>query len=179
MTQNLKDRHPVFTGFRSFFRTKYLFSCIVLIALLFFWYAWQLVTVIIPEGDKSPIIFATNSGEGWEIRFTHSVEKTPVDEYFTVNGVNDLTMTHTRFESFGWGFPYSPADGKIKETDDGRFELIMNRPYKSVKMRIAVQARPCIIHEGTVYDLCDMYGQGTLIEIKTMYRYQYWIEHYL
>lgn len=178
MTQDLKDRHPVFTGFRSFLKTKYLFLCALMAAVMLVWFSLRLVTVIIPEGDKKPCSFATQKGEGWQIRFTHSVEKTPVEEYFTVNGIDDLTMTHTRFESFGWGFPYSPADGKISQTDDGRFELIMNRPYKTVKLRIAVQARPCIIHDNTVYDLCDMYGQGTLIEIKTMYRYQYWFEYF-
>lgn len=179
MTHNLQDRGPVSTGFRSFFKKKYWMLCVLILAAAFLWYSFQIVTAIIPEGDREPCSFATAPGGQWSIRFTHSVEKTPVDEYFTVNGINDLTMTHTRFESFGWGFPYSPADGKISQTDDGRFELIMNRPYKTVKLRVAVQARPCIIHEGKTYDLCDMYGQGTLVEIKTMYRYQYWYDYIL
>ena len=173
-----KDRQMASAPNRSFFPVKYGLLVLAVAIVAFVWYATRLVISLNPEGDRQPVTFNTSVGDVWNIRFTHSVEKTPVEEFFTVNGAGDLVMTHTRFESFGWGFPYSPADGKITPTDDGRFDLVMNRPYKTVKMRVAVQAKPCIIHNSTVYDLCDLFGQGTLVEVKAEYRYQYWLAHY-
>ena len=106
--------------------------------------------------------------------FTNS-EKLKREEFFRVDGADDLVMTHTRYQSLGVGLPYSPAEGILTNTPDGKFILKMDRPYKTVKLRTAVQAKPRIIHKNKVYDLCDLYGQGTLVEIKAEKRYQYWL----
>jgi hypothetical protein len=55
---------------------------------------------------------------------------------------------------------------------EGRFDLEMNRPFKSVKLRTAVQAMHKFVHHGQVYDLCGLYGQGTLVEVKVEPRYE-------
>lgn len=58
-----------------------------------------------------------------------------------------MVMTHTRYQSLGVGLPYSPAEGILTNTPDGKFILKMDRPYKTVKLRTAVQAKPRIIHK--------------------------------
>ena len=140
MTSSLQDRKLAQAGSRSFLKVKlYLYLFISFAVATFLWYATAIVVSLNPEGERGPIAFTSKVGDVWNIRFTHSVEKTPWEEFFTVNGVNDLTMTHTRFESLGWGYPYSPSDGLFRRTDDNRFELIMNRPYKQVDLRVAEQ----------------------------------------
>ncbi len=179
MTPNLKDRKLAQAGSRSFFQSKTYFVtfCLLLVGTLL-WYSTNIVISLNPEGERQAIAFDSNIGDSWYISFTHSVEKTPWEEFFTVNGVNDLTMTHTRFESLGWGYPYSPNDGKFRQTADGKFELEMNRPYKSVDLRPAEQAMPCIVHHKDVYDLCALFGHGTLVRVKSEYRWQYWLRKY-
>ncbi|MCD8199126.1 MAG: DUF1850 domain-containing protein [Phascolarctobacterium sp.] len=171
----LKDRKPTFAGFRSFLTGLVI---IAVILTVFGWYATRMIVSFNPENNKPAQYFVTAVGDVWNIRFTHSVERTLVEEFFTVNGIDDLVMTHTIFETFGWGLPYDAAPGTIKHTDDGKFDLLMNRPYKTVKLRVAVQARPCVVHHDDIYDLCEMYGQGTAVEIKVQYRYQYWLANY-
>ena len=179
MTSNLRERKLARAGFRSFFKLNLtLYSLIAFAVAGFLWYATAIVVSLNPEGDREPIAFDSKVGDVWNIRFTHSVEKTPWEEFFTVNGVNDLTMTHTRFESLGWGYPYSPSDGLFRRTDDNRFELVMNRPYKQVDLRVAEQAMPCIVHYNTVYDLCALFGHGSLVQVKAEYRWQYWLRKY-
>ncbi|MBR2071015.1 MAG: DUF1850 domain-containing protein [Phascolarctobacterium sp.] len=179
MTSKLQDRKPTQVGFRSFFKVKLYLSIFILVAVAtFIWYATAIVVSLNPEGEREPIAFDSKVGDVWNIRFTHSVEKTPWEEFFTVNGVNDVTMTHTRFESLGWGYPYSPSDGKFSQTGDGKFQLVMNRPYKQVDLRIAEQAMPCIVHYNDVYDLCALFGHGSLVQVKAEYRYQYWQRKY-
>ncbi|MBQ7882967.1 MAG: DUF1850 domain-containing protein [Phascolarctobacterium sp.] len=179
MMSNLKDRKPTQVGSRSFFQINLYLSFLILFAVAtLFWYATAIVVSLNPEGEREPIAFDSKVGDVWNIRFTHSVEKTPWEEFFTVNGVNDLTMTHTRFESLGWGYPYSPSDGKFRQTGDNRFELVMNRPYKQVDLRVAEQAMPCIVHYNDVYDLCALFDHGTLVQVKAEYRWQFWQRKY-
>lgn len=166
---NFKDRKPASAGNRSFFPLRY-FVIFVSILLIFVWYATRLVVAIVPEGNTGAVTFTTHRGDEWHISFTHSVEKTEWDEYFRVNGADDMTMTHTRFESLGWGYPYSAADGKFSKTADGKFDLEMNRPYKEVALRISEQAMQHIVHGGEDYDLIPLYGQGMAIKIRAMYQ---------
>ena len=95
-----------------------------------------------------------------------------------MQGANAMTMTHTRFSSLGWGYPYAPSEGKLTRTPDGRFDLEMNRPYKELALRISEQAMPHLIHGEEDYDLIKLYGQGTAVKIKIQYRYEYWWENY-
>jgi hypothetical protein len=179
MTSSLQDRKLAQASSRSFLKVKLSIYLLIIFAVAsFLWYATAIVISLNPEGDREPIAFDSKVGDVWNIRFTHSVEKTPWEEFFTVNGVNDLTMTHTRFESLGWGYPYSPNDGLFRRTDDNRFELVMNRPYKQVDLRVAEQAMPCIVHYNTVYDLCALFGHGSLVQVKAEYRWQYWLRKY-
>lgn len=174
---NIKDRKPAFAGSRSFFQVK-TFFIIVSILLIIILYSMQLIVAIIPEEENSDITFATYKGDTWYISLTHSVEKTEWNEYFRVNAANDMTMTHTRFESLGWGYPYSAADGVLRQEKSGKFILEMNRPYKIINLRISQQAMQHIIHGNDNYDLVTFYGQGAALKIKAVYRYQYWIEKF-
>lgn len=175
---DLKDRKPAFAGSRSFLKNGY-FLIIVCVFLIYIYYlGTRLVLAIVPEGNKDVITIPSYIGDRWHISFTHSVEKTAWDEFFTVNGPNDMTMTHTRFQSLGWGYPYSANDGVFSRTDDDRFQLIMNRSYKEIPLRISEQAMQNIIHGQQSYDLVALYGQGTALTIKSMYRYQYWLKYY-
>ena len=85
-----------------------------------------------------------------------------------------MTMTHTTFESLGWGFPYAPEEGKLTHRPDGRYELVMNRAVEYVPLRISVQAMQHFHHGNTDLNLCKIYGQGTKMDIKSMYRFEYW-----
>ena len=178
MKPNFKDRKPAIAGSRSFFPVKQFVIIVIFVALCLVWYASRLVVAVVPEGEYKPFCFSTYSGDEWRISLTHSVEKTAWDDYFRVNGVDNMTMTHTRFSSLGWGYPYAPSEGKLTRTADGRFDLEMNRPYKELALRISEQAMPHLIHGSEDYDLIKLYGQGTALKIKVQYRYDYWCDNY-
>lgn len=178
MKPNFKDRKPAIAGSRSFFPIKSFVIIVIFLLALCLWYGTRLVVAVLPEGERGPFAFATHPGDEWRLSLTHSVEKTAWDDYFLVQGVNNMTMTHTRFSSLGWGYPYAPSEGKLTRTADGRFDLEMNRPYKELALRISEQAMQHIVHGTDDYDLIKLYGQGTAIKIKVQYRYQYWLENY-
>jgi hypothetical protein len=164
-----------FFGVRPFFKRVFI-AAFILLAIFVVWYSQSLVLVLEPEGGLEKKIMATRAGDEWYLNYTHSVQRTPVWEYFRVNGADDLTMTHTVYSSLGVGLPYAPSEGKYQLSKEGRFDLEMNRPFKSVKLRTAVQAMHKLVHQGQVYDLCGLYGQGTLVEVKVIPRYKLWLE---
>lgn len=175
---DLKDRKPALPGSRSFLKNRYFLIIVCVFVLYISYIATRLVLVLVPEGDREAEVISSYAGDHWHISFTHSVEQTVWEEYFTVNGSNDMTMTHTIFESLGWGYPYSASDGIFSKTDDGRFQLTMNRPYKEVALRVSEQAMQHIVHRDVRYNLVHLYGQGTAVTVKSMYRYQYWLQYY-
>ena len=172
---HVKDRGPGCAGSRSFNSKIYLGALLVALVAAVTFYATRLVLAVIPEGNKTPYVYSTQVGDTWNISLTHSVEKTLWEEFFRVEGVNKMTMTHTTFESLGWGFPYSAEDGKLTHRADGRYEVVMNRPFTSVPLRISVQAMQHFHHGSTDLDLCKLYGQGTKLDIRVMRRYEYWL----
>ena len=176
MDHTSTDRTPASTGARSFFKHPSLVVLLLLLLAVAGWYGNQLLVVLLPENGFPIRFFSVEKGGEWSYHYKHSVQQTPVDEYFRVDGADDMTMTHTTYESLGVGLPYDPSEGKFTSLKkDGKFDLEMNRPYKSLKFRTAVQAMPKIIHKDVTYDLCPLYGQGTLVEVKVMKRYQYWL----
>jgi len=173
---NSKDRGPGCAGFRSFLSIRNIVILAAFILAGVYYYATSMVLAIIPEAGKTPYAFSTKVGDVWNISLTHSVEKTLWEEFFRVEGVNKMTMTHTTFESLGWGFPYSPEEGKLIHRKDGRYDLVMNRPFTYVPLRISVQAMQHFHHRSIDLDLCKLYGQGTKMDIKVMLRYEYWLQ---
>lgn len=171
-----KDRKADTVSYRSFFK-KVFYSLVCSFVVYWCWLAFQLVLVLVPEGDKEVIAMPSYKGDRWYISFTHSVEKTTWEEFFTVNGASSMTMTHTKFASLGCGHPYSATDGQFSRTEDNKFQMIMNRPYQEVPIRVSEQSRQHIRHGDDKYDLVDLYGDGTAVTVKIMKRYQYWLDY--
>lgn len=138
-------------------------------------YGHGLILVVQPENSAQTLCWPAAVGDTWQISFTHSVEKTAWDEFYRIDGNNHLTLTHTEFSSYGWGYPYSAKDGKFSTTPEGKFRVEMNRSITDLKLRISVQAMQKIIHHKNTYDLCQLFGDGCLLNISVQKRYQWWL----
>ncbi len=175
MTPFAKDRLPGSAGCRSFL--KRICSVLFLALALLAWRGAQLALVIEPEDDRHHMLcMPTQAGKEFYISLTHSVEKTTWNDYFIVRGERNLLLTHTIFESLGWGFPYGEESGSITRTNDNKFSLTVNRKYTSLPLRISEQSRQKLVYDDKTYDLIDLYGQGTALRISVMRRYQCWIK---
>ena len=107
-------RSPFVLGNRGVSKLYTVFICSVIAAAgLFYWYASQLVIAMLPEhGAKA--CFAVEPGETWQMEFKHSYELTLWRDNFTVNGADDMVLTHTIYQSQGCGFPFSASEGKFE-----------------------------------------------------------------
>lgn len=174
MESNFKDWRPNFNGCWSFFKIWWLLFFLLCLLL---WYSTKLLIVVAPENYSVPLVIDTYPNDKFTIKLTHSVEKTNWEDCFIINTANDITLQTSKFQSLGWGYPYSTVDGKLNMSDDGYFILAMNRSYQKIALRISAQAMQQFTHQQQVYDLVTLYGDGTAVLIQVQYRYQYWLNN--
>lgn len=75
-------------------------------------------------------------GEGFAIRYTHSVALTPVEDYFVIRG-GVIYLDRTVYQDFGAGLPSAPEPGQQMSAGKGR--LVMSgydRPLKTFDVRV-------------------------------------------
>lgn len=63
------------------------------------------VLVVTAEQGSTVFVASVNVGEEISVEYTHSVERTPVANYFRVTAGNKLMLTRVRLASFGAGLP--------------------------------------------------------------------------
>ena len=74
------------------------------------------------------------------MRYTHSVEKTPVVETFRVLDDGRLLLISTAYKSYGVGLPSLPSEGKLT-IRDGWFVLEnLQREYRDIRLRVGPEA---------------------------------------
>ena len=75
-------------------------------------------------------------GQALSISFIHSVQKTPVEEYLTVDdSLSELVLNSTRYHSFGVGLPFMESDGEFYQDGDDFVMDHMNRHFDSLSLR--------------------------------------------
>ncbi|MFW6153276.1 MAG: DUF1850 domain-containing protein [Halobacteriota archaeon] len=112
----------------------------------------------VPVDDDDTVVLA----------YTHSVEKTPVRDIYTVRD-GELVMTRMEFSSFGAGLP---ADADVDRTDDGRFSYEPTSPREGdLLVATGTIAGHELIVEGERYDLVELADAGSVrITVTTRLR---------
>jgi hypothetical protein len=92
----------------------------------------------IRRGDFSFIAsFPLKNGEFFSVRYIHSVQKTPVEEFFLVEKTGMIELRETLYEDFGAGLPFLVEEGKKFTSRDGKFRITGYRvPFKEIVFRV-------------------------------------------
>lgn len=119
-------------------------------------------TLVVTDADSGERLLEEPVGDGTVVTlsYTHSVEKTPVEDIYVVEGAT-LQLDRMVFHSHGAGLP---TEGGIEKTDDG-FMLPLNESYESV----VVAPRPVPGHElvinGDRHDLVALTDGSVVISV--------------
>lgn len=128
----------------------------------------QVLTITDLPGQN--ILFAqiVHPGATFKTVYTHSLELTPVWEYFEISADDMIILAETVYESSGAGLPI--ADGEqVVTLKDGRFHLTgLYRRLPMIVMRITPQAHNTIwLNEAQLVDLSALVGHSVVrIEVK-------------
>lgn len=152
---------------------------IILVAIVLYWYANALVLTIVPlnvEECAKNITISRNTfiGEEWKLIYTHSVQKTPVEEIFVVQSANSFLLNKTRYQSYGVGLPFLASDGDLKILPEGVLELSLARVFPVVKIWTGTEAKVCVSFSDQEIAVYEIYPPGTLLEIRISKRYSSW-----
>lgn len=102
----------------------------------------------------------------FSLRYIHSVEKTPVIEYFRVQDDGRMILTATAYQSYGVGLPSLPEEGHLKVADGWLFLEGLHRVYHDIRIRVGPEARISLEVEGKTYPIHEWYPPGLLVVIR-------------
>ncbi len=103
--------------------------------------------------------------------YIHSVQLTPVEEFFRAEQDNTLMLYKTIYESFGVGLPFTQEVGQF-DMEDGKFVLKMERPFNSIKLRVSPIPEHWVSIGETRYELIDLVTEADgLIELSAVGRW--------
>ena len=108
------------------------------------------------------------------IRFIHSVQKTPVEEFLTVHADGHFHLTRTRYQSHGVGLPFLPEEGAFRQEGD-YFVLDMDRDYPALSLRTGVGTELTITAGDQTIPAYEMYPVGTRIDLVVAPLYTYFL----
>lgn len=155
---------------------------IILIALAFLIYL--LMVTLFTQPLVTLTLYNRGNGEEWEIvlpsgtfslGFTHSVMKTPVEEFYRVDRKDGLVLEKTVYQSYGVGLPFLPEEGELT-VEDGVFTLVMERTIGILHMTISSIPGHWLEVEGTRYSLDEWaVGGGSItLSATTQRRWKDW-----
>ncbi|GBF35067.1 DUF1850 domain-containing protein [Desulfocucumis palustris] len=122
--------------------------------------------VVADLNGKTVLQFSLAVDKGFSLYYVHSVQKTPVWEYYSLDSGDRLALNSTVYDSLGVGLPFLAGDGKLTE-DGGKFILTgINRRFREVNIRAVPLARQALIYRGRMYYYNDYFASGALVNIK-------------
>lgn len=121
----------------------------------------------IKDMEKHSILLAQKVEPGFEFAtlIRHSVQKTPVYEYYRVEMDDTLTVTRTELQDLGWGMP-STLNHKVEFTDSYMIMDEINRNIQYLPFRVNYIAEPHLIIGDLKVDLIEYVGNDQLINIR-------------
>ena len=126
------------------------------------------------DGQKTVLVRQLRDEVPLTVRFIHSVQKTPVEEFLTAYADGHFHLTGTRYQSHGVGLPFLPEEGTFRQEGD-YFVLDMDRDYPAFSLRTGVGTQLTIEAGGTRVPVYEMYPVGTRIDLVVAPLYSYFL----
>ena len=131
---------------------------------------WQILTLpclVVTAGGQRLLMKEAVAGMALSLRFIHSVQKTPVEEFLVVNeACNELTLTATKYQSFGVGLPFLPGEGEFTQEGDYFYLRGQNRHFKELGLRVGKGTELSLSIADKYLPVYEDYAPGTLVELK-------------
>lgn len=151
----------------SSYKSKLFF--IIMLFILFF------IIINIPNMDvleikninKDEILFQEKIFPGYifATKINHSVQLTPVLEFFKIDKNYNILLTKTIVKDLGWGMPSTPEGDFSYQNGEMVIENI-NRKISTFIFRVSYISKPELILRGRTYDLRFLVDDSNALEIR-------------
>lgn len=133
---------------------------------------WQILTlpcIVVRAGGERLYLGEAAAGFPLSMRFIHSVQKTPVEEYLAVDDARQgFWLTATKYQSFGVGLPFAAAEGEFHQEGDYFWLRGQNRRFSHLALRVGVGTKLTLSLAGRAFPLYEQYQPGTLVTVELM-----------
>lgn len=150
------------------------FACGVLLFFVSWIYFLQTPYLFIFVGEEKLLtVRPIQQEEIFKTRFIHSVQKTPIEEFFTISKQgNGFILKRTRYQSFGVGLPFLQSDGNFRR--EGNFFIMdnMNRDIQILSLRTGLKTELTLTFTNKTFRLYDMLAVGEKITLKILPLYE-------
>lgn len=121
--------------------------------------------IVVATENKTLAVVDAQENFPLTIKFTHSVQKTPVIEELQFRN-GEFVLLRTKYKSQGVGLPFDAGDGKFYR--DGEWFIFddMDRHFKNLELRTGKGTRLKIDLNGREYELYKNFPLGTKIVVK-------------
>ena len=121
--------------------------------------------IVVATENKTLAVVDAQENFPLTIKFTHSVQKTPVIEELQFRN-GEFVLLRTKYKSQGVGLPFDAGDGKFYR--DGEWFIFddMDRHFKNLELRTGKGTRLKITLNGREYELYKIFPLGTKIVVK-------------
>ena len=123
-------------------------------------------TLVIEEAASGQVIYQQQVSPGLEfaIKYTHSVENTPVWDYFKVTE-DQLLLTSTKYMSYGAGLPFLDKNDYVVADDKFTIKNI-DAELSQIPLRVSDYAKHKLLINGHKYKLYKLTATQNLVNIK-------------
>ncbi len=115
---------------------------------------------------KNQILFQEKIFPGYVFatKISHSVQLTPVLEFFKIDENYNMLLTKTIVKDLGWGMPSTP-EGDFSYQNGEMVIKNINKKIKSFIFRVSYISKPELILRGRTYDLRFLVDDSDALEI--------------
>jgi hypothetical protein len=116
------------------------------------------------QGDTILVIPLLNN-KTFTYEYIHSVQKTSVQENFSITPDGQIVLKSTFYQSYGVGLPYLPEEGDFIN-DGGVFKLTgINRTFPKINFGYMKMASQALLYNGKRYEFEKYFNNEELIEM--------------
>jgi hypothetical protein len=123
VTSNLEISKIPGRGFSSRYLLLIIAAILFLGTLIFTTPLILRFTIANPNNGKVIFECKMNPGDSFKVSYIHSVNRSPIDDYFVIGADYDIILVRTVFRSFGAGVPSEPEPGQVWRQFPDRIEI--------------------------------------------------------
>jgi len=157
-------------------KTRKVLTAVAVAMALLAWQMLQPIFLVQSEG-RTLLALPLCREQAFSIRFIHSVQKTPVEEFLVADpaecdGAGGFRLLRTRYQSFGVGLPFMEGEGDFHE--EGEYFVFdhMDRHFPRLALRTGVGTQLTLTTALGTLCLYELFPPGTRIDLSVARAYE-------
>lgn len=163
-------------SWKASFRAKTLLgiSCLLLGIIAIGLYLSMRLCLFIETDQGYRQIIPVRKGDTFSLKYTHSVQKTPVVENFVVVAADELVLDSTVYQTYGVGLPFLPGEGNFEQRGDKFVLTNFGRRFYKVSVHAGPIAGLVLEIKNRIIPLYALHEGGAFVTIRAKPYYYRW-----